>query len=148
MAHYCRVIIMQRMEELTEYFKNLGYQVNAVENNKLEITKNGYNGFYLKILAEEELTILEFAIATKDFGINYHSYTTEVNVYVRFSEGYKLNMSYAHPFLFSHLDKEEFELTPVTSLVINLLTQTPVSAELIAKIKEITREIDEDIKEA
>ncbi len=147
MVCYSKVIFMSRVEELITYFKNIGYKTETIEHNKLEITKDGYKGFYLKVLVEDEITVLNFIISTKEFGVNFDNYTSEANIYAKFSEGNELSIRYTHPFIFLHLDTQEFTIMPVTSLVTSLLIQMPVSVELLEKVKEITKQLDTELKE-
>ncbi len=137
---------MLRVEELTKYFQNNGYKVETINHNRLEVTKDGYKDFYLKIIAEDEITVLKFTISSKDFSIEFDNYVSQVKLFADFSTNNQITIQYSHPFLFLHLDTEEFSIRPVTSLVTSLLVQLPVSGELIEDVRRITKELDKKIR--
>jgi hypothetical protein len=137
---------VNKIEELITYFKSKGYKIDIIKDNTLEISR-GESGFYLQILVEDEITVLNFSVKSNVFSVEFDNYNAKVKLFAIFSTNLEINIEYQHPFIFLHLDMEEFQVMPVTSLVTSLLVQMPVAGELINDIRKITKDLDEKLKE-
>ncbi len=133
-------------KNILDYFKDAGYSVVEVSDNIIDISKDKAN-FYLQLHLEDEIKVLRVIVKTDDFSFEYNDYFPLVKLYVKFQPNYEINIQYQYPFLGFDLDLEQFKISPITSLITDLLSQLPVSAELIKDVRQITRELDQLLKE-
>ncbi len=123
-------------------FKQRGYEVLQVSDNIIDVSR-GKDGFYLQLLFEEEIKILRFIIKSDDFSFEFNDYFPLLKLYAKFQPSYEIKLEYQYPFMGADLNVELFKIMPVTSIVGDLLSQTPISTELLREILKITKEIDQ-----
>ncbi len=133
-------------KDILNYFRQSGYEVNEISDSIVDITKKNPK-FYMQIIIDDDITISRFSIRTEEFYFEFDNYYSMLKMHAKFSIGEEVELQYAHPFLGADLDMEKYKLMPISSVTIDLLSQAPVSSELLRDIYNITKDIDALMKE-
>jgi len=133
-------------KDIFNYFRSAGYEVTEISDNIIDIEKKSHN-FYMQIILDEDIIISRFSIKTNEFIMDFDNYNAMFKMEAKFSVNQQIELNYQHPFLGANLDIEKFKLAPVSSIVIDLLSQAPIASELIRDVYRITKDIDQLMKE-
>ncbi len=133
-------------KDILNYFKQNGFEVTEIADNIIDIEKKSPK-FYLQILLDDDITVSRFDVKTDEFYFEFDNYFTMFKMEAKFSLNQEITLNYQHPFLGADLDIEKFKLAPVSSIVLDLLSQAPIASELMRDVYNITKHLDELIKE-